>query len=56
MTQQANIRKAPLSFTLNGDPVEVLVKPYQTLLDVLRDELRLTAADQTLVLRANHDY
>ena len=32
-----------LSFYLNGNPVEVLAKPQQTLLEVLRDELGLTS-------------
>lgn len=32
-----------LSFYLNGNPVEVLVKPEQTLLEVLRDDLGLTS-------------
>jgi len=30
-----------LNFYLNGNPVEVLVKPQQTLLEVLKDELNL---------------
>ena len=30
-----------LSFTLNGGPVEVLVKPTDTLLDVLREKLHV---------------
>ena len=30
-----------LSFTLNGDPVDVLVKPTETLLDVLREDLNV---------------
>ena len=30
-----------LSFTANGNPVEVLVKPQDTLLDVLREKLRI---------------
>lgn len=34
--------KQVLSFTLNGSPVDVLVKPTETLLDVLREGLRLT--------------
>jgi carbon-monoxide dehydrogenase small subunit len=38
--------KIPLSFTVNGDPVEVLVSPQQTLLDVLRDELELTGTKE----------
>jgi len=32
-----------LHFYLNGDPVEVLVKPQQTLLEVLRDGMGLTS-------------
>jgi aerobic-type carbon monoxide dehydrogenase small subunit (CoxS/CutS family) len=32
-----------LSFTLNDSPVDVLVKPTETLLDVLREQLRVTA-------------
>ena len=31
-----------LSCQINGEAVEVLVQPYDTLLDVLREELRLT--------------
>lgn len=31
--------KYTLSFTLNGEPVDVLVKPTDTLLDVLREKL-----------------
>lgn len=34
--------KKILSFTLNGAPVEVLVKPTDTLLDVLRETLQIT--------------
>lgn len=33
--------KYALSFTLNGGPVEVLVKPTDTLLDVLREKLHV---------------
>ncbi len=33
--------KQHISFTVNGDPVEILCEPQQTLLDVLRDELDL---------------
>ncbi|UCG12897.1 MAG: (2Fe-2S)-binding protein, partial [Deltaproteobacteria bacterium] len=35
--------KYTLSFTLNGDPVDVLVKPTETLLDVLRENLNVTS-------------
>jgi len=31
--------KYPLFFTLNGFPVDALVKPTDTLLDVLREKL-----------------
>ncbi|MDO5298184.1 MAG: (2Fe-2S)-binding protein [Clostridia bacterium] len=34
--------KRVLSFTLNGDPTEVIVKDNMTLLDLLRDKLGLT--------------
>lgn len=34
--------KRVLSFTLNDDPVEVVVKDHMTLLDLLRDKLGLT--------------
>lgn len=34
--------KLPLSLTLNGEPRSLAASPGQTLLDVLRDELRLT--------------
>jgi carbon-monoxide dehydrogenase small subunit len=33
--------KYALSFTLNGFPVDVMVKPTDTLLDVLRDQLHV---------------
>ena len=34
--------KQILTFTLNDEPVEVLVQPYRTLLDALREDLALT--------------
>lgn len=34
--------KQVLSFTVNGEPVDVLVQPYVTLLDALREDLGLT--------------
>ena len=34
--------KRVLSFTVNGDPVEIVVKDNMTLLDLLRDKLGLT--------------
>jgi aerobic carbon-monoxide dehydrogenase small subunit len=36
------VPKQILSFTVNGDKVDVLVPPYLTLLDALRDEVELT--------------
>ncbi len=36
--------KVPLKFKVNGTLREVMVEPYQTLLDVLREELGLTGA------------
>lgn len=38
--------KTHLAFNVNGDPVEVLADPSQTLLDVLRDELELTGTKE----------
>ena len=34
--------KKPLQMTVNGEPKQVLVEPYYSLLDTLRDELHLT--------------
>jgi carbon-monoxide dehydrogenase small subunit len=36
------VAKQVLSFTVNDEPVEVLVQPYVTLLDALREDLGLT--------------
>jgi aerobic carbon-monoxide dehydrogenase small subunit len=38
--------KFHVSTTVNGDPVEFLCEPDQTLLDVLRDELGLTGSKE----------
>jgi carbon-monoxide dehydrogenase small subunit len=38
--------KSHVSTTINGDPVEFLCDPDQTLLDVLRDELQLTGSKE----------
>ncbi|HEX3350169.1 MAG TPA: (2Fe-2S)-binding protein, partial [Acetobacteraceae bacterium] len=40
------MRKQHVSATVNGDPVEFLCEPAQTLLDVLRDELLLTGSKE----------
>jgi carbon-monoxide dehydrogenase small subunit len=37
-----NVAKQVLHFTVNGDATDVLVQPYQTLLDALREDLALT--------------
>jgi carbon-monoxide dehydrogenase small subunit len=36
------VPKQVLSFTVNGDAVDVLIQPYVTLLDALREDLGLT--------------
>jgi aerobic carbon-monoxide dehydrogenase small subunit len=36
------VARLVLSCTVNDEPVEVLVKPYETLLDALREDLGLT--------------
>ena len=38
--------KIHVSTEINGDPVEFLCEPEQTLLDVLRDELQLTGSKE----------
>jgi carbon-monoxide dehydrogenase small subunit len=38
--------KLHVAFTVNGEPAEVLCEPQQTLLEVLRDELRLTGTKE----------
>ena len=38
--------KIHVTTTINGDPVEYLCEPQQTLLDVLRDELGLTGSKE----------
>jgi carbon-monoxide dehydrogenase small subunit len=39
-------RKAHVSTTINGDAIEFLCEPQQTLLDALRDELNLTGTKE----------
>src|SRR5207248_482884 len=41
-----HVPKQILSFTVNDDPVEVLVQPYMTLLDALREETRRPTEEQ----------
>lgn len=38
--------KIPISFTINGDPQEVLVEPHWTLLQTIRDGLLLTGTKE----------
>ncbi len=38
--------KTHVSTTINGDAVEYLCEPHQTLLDTLRDELKLTGSKE----------
>ncbi|MBI4201476.1 MAG: (2Fe-2S)-binding protein [Chloroflexi bacterium] len=38
--------KILLSFTVNGEPREILVQPWTTLLEALRDELKLTGTKE----------
>ena len=38
--------KYHISTTINGEPVEFLCEPQQTLLDVLRDDLQLTGSKE----------
>ncbi len=36
--------KIPVSLKVNGEKYDVVIEPYRTLLDVLREELRLTGS------------
>ncbi len=38
--------KIPVTFTINGEPKEILVQPWQSLLDAMRDELMLTGTKE----------
>ena len=38
--------KRHITATVNGDPVEFLCEPHETLLDVLRDQLGLTGTKE----------
>ena len=38
--------KIHVTTTINGEPTEFLCEPQQTMLDVLRDELRLTGSKE----------
>lgn len=40
------MEKMKINFTLNGKPCQVEVKPHQRLLDMLRDDLRLTGTKE----------
>ncbi len=40
------MNKQVLHITVNGEPREILVQPYQTLLEVLREELNLTGTKE----------
>jgi len=39
-------KKIPLSFTVNGEEVELYISPNRTLLEVLREELELTGTKE----------
>ena len=45
-SERASMSKHHVSTTINGEPIEFLCEPQQTLLDVLRDELRLTGSKE----------
>ena len=42
--------KQEIRLIVNGDPYEVIVKPRETLLDVLRDKLKLTGTKKGCVV------
>jgi len=40
------LTKIPVSFNVNGEPQELLIQPWQTLMSVLRDDLGLTGTKE----------
>jgi carbon-monoxide dehydrogenase small subunit len=38
--------RQPLNLTVNGEPYELEIEPHRTLLEVVRDDLRLTGAKE----------
>ena len=40
------MQKYHIQSTINGDEIDVLVEPTQSLLDVLRDELHMTGTKE----------
>lgn len=46
MQEVPHTERVPISFTLNGRPTQVQVKPNARLLDVLRDDLGLTGTKE----------
>ena len=40
------MEKKKIKFTLNGEPCEVQVKPWRTLLEMLREDLSLTGTKE----------
>ena len=40
------MNKRTLSFTLNGEPIELEIEPHLTLLQLLRDTLELTGTKE----------
>jgi aerobic-type carbon monoxide dehydrogenase small subunit (CoxS/CutS family) len=42
----------PLSLIINGEPYTLLVEPYCSLLDMLRDQLQLTGTKKKAATRA----
>ena len=46
MRSSTNVEKLAVHYTINGRPYEVYISPNLTLLEVVRDELRLTGAKE----------
>ena len=43
---ERTILRLPLNLTVNGEPYQLDIEPHRTLLDVVRDDLRLTGAKE----------
>ncbi len=43
---ESTMKKLVVHYTINGQPYEAYIAPNRTLLEVVRDELRLTGAKE----------
>jgi aerobic carbon-monoxide dehydrogenase small subunit len=46
-SEREHLRRLPLKFTINGKELETEIEPHRTLLDFLREDLRLTGSKRS---------